>query len=146
MATFGPPVRSSEGRNDRPSAGATPRMLRKLPETRAALTTSGAPLPVRASCSAPPEVDAGFGVGAGGGAELVHVDGRCAAGQDDELLRVCVTQRAQQHGAHDGEECGVGADAERDGEHDGRGEAGTFGDHSRGEAKVLPQCAEKSSS
>ncbi len=118
-------------------------MLRKLAETRAALTTSGSPFPVRAICSAPPEEDASLGVGAGGGAELVHMDGGGAAGQDDELLRVSITQGTQQHRTQDGEEGGVGADAEGHREHDSGGKARTPRKHSGGEAKVLPQCAEK---
>jgi hypothetical protein len=65
--------------------------------------------------------------------------GVALACQDDELLRVCVSQRAQQNGSNDGEEGGVGADAERDREHDGCGEAGALGDHPCSEAKVLPQ-------
>jgi hypothetical protein len=84
-------------------------------------------------------VNAGLGVGAGGGAKLIHVDGRGAARQHNEFLRVRIPERAQQHGADDGEECRVGADAKRNREHDGRGKAGTPGDHPRGEAKVPPQ-------
>ena len=87
--------------------------------------------------------DAGLGVGAGGGAELVHMDGGGAAGQDNQFLRVSITQGAQQHGAQDGEERSVGADTERHREHDSGRKARTPGEHSGGEAKVLPQCAEK---
>src|SRR5437764_14470967 len=46
IATAGPPRESSSGRKPRPSSGVTPRMLRKLAETRAPFSASG---------SAPPE-------------------------------------------------------------------------------------------
>ena len=45
IAAAGPPCLSSSGRKLRPSTGSTPRIFRKLAETRPAFTTSGSPLP-----------------------------------------------------------------------------------------------------
>ena len=41
----------------------------------------------------------------------------------DEAIRVAIRQRAEEHGVHDAEDRGVGADAEREGEHRDGGEA-----------------------
>jgi hypothetical protein len=60
-------------------------------------------------------------------------------------LGIGVAEGAKQYGADDGEERGIGADAEGDGEYDGRSEAGAFGDHAGGEAKVLPECTHRNS-
>ena len=63
------------------------------------------------------------------GTENAHV---LAAGsvhrlpQVDQAVAVAVRQRLEQHAADDAEDRGVGADAEREGEHDDRGERRRF--------------------
>src|SRR6266566_1870747 len=50
-----------------------------------------------------------------------------------------IGQRPKKHGINHGENGGVRAHAESDGEHDNGGKAGVFAEHARTEAQVLPQ-------
>ena len=57
----------------------------------------------------------------------------------DQLLGVRDRQRLQQDGIHNGEDAGVGADAEGEREDDGRREAAILDQHARGELHILKQ-------
>ena len=76
--------------------------------------------------------------------EVEIVDGRLVlAGvfpvDGDELAGVRVRQRIQEHAVDDGEERGVGADAERQGEDGDDAKRRRLEEHAEGEAKVLKQ-------
>ena len=55
----------------------------------------------------------------------------------EQLLRMVVRQRLQQHGIDDAEDGSVRADAESEGEHGDGGEAGILAQHAQSEARVL---------
>ena len=57
----------------------------------------------------------------------------------DELSGVADRQRLQQHGVDDGEDGGVGADADGEGQDGGRREAAVLPQQAEGEAGVLEQ-------
>ena len=54
----------------------------------------------------------------------------------DQPVGVGIRQRAQQHGLDHGEERGVGADAEREREHDGGREAGLASEDAQGVSQI----------
>ncbi len=55
----------------------------------------------------------------------------------NEFSRIGIWERPQKHGVDDGEDGGVGADAEGEREHGDGGEAGGLAQHAEGEADVL---------
>ncbi len=59
--------------------------------------------------------------------------------ENHQLLLLSHRQCPQQHGIYKTENCGVGSDAEGQGEHGDSGEAGGFAQHARSEAQILPQ-------
>ena len=62
---------------------------------------------------------------------------RAAVEQHDQPIGIVIRQRPQQHAVDDGEDGGVGADAERERQHGDEREAGLPAQHARGVAKVL---------
>ena len=63
----------------------------------------------------------------------------------DEALPVLVGQRPQQHAADHAEDRGVGADAEREGQHGDEREAGALAERAEGEAEVVQQTGHEGS-
>jgi hypothetical protein len=55
----------------------------------------------------------------------------------DQLARILVRQRAEQHRVHYREDCGVAANAQRQRDNCGQGEARAFEQHTPGEAQVV---------
>jgi hypothetical protein len=60
----------------------------------------------------------------------------------NKAISTGIRQRAEQHGMDDAEDGGVGADAEREGAHDDRGEPRRSQERSRRESRVLTEVAE----
>ena len=54
----------------------------------------------------------------------------------DQPVLILVRERTQQHSLHDGEDGGVGADAQRQGQHDGQRQAPHPGERPRGVPKI----------
>ena len=59
-------------------------------------------------------------------------------GESDKPIRTGIRQRAEQHGMDDAEDGGVGADAEREGADDDRGEPRRAQERAHRELGVLP--------
>ena len=72
------------------------------------------------------------------GCSDVHAAG-VGIGQGDQLLRVFHRQHLQQHRVDKTEDCGIGADAERQGEHCHRGEAGALCEQAGSIDEILTQ-------
>ena len=68
---------------------------------------------------------------------MVQVAGGIVGGDYDYARRVGDSQRRQQGRAHQAEDGGVGADAQRQGEQGDRGESGVVGQNAQAEAQVV---------
>src|SRR5260370_42412598 len=71
--------------------------------------------------------------------DIHHVRERIVFLHDDELLRILVGKRTEQHPIDHTEYRGVCADAKGKSKDGDGGEAGIFAEHAGGEADVLPQ-------
>ena len=67
---------------------------------------------------------------------ILDADAGRALADVDEAILVAVDERPQQDAADDAEDGGVGADAERQGEDDGDGQALDPGERPQGEAEI----------
>ena len=63
-------------------------------------------------------------------------------GDPNKAIGTGIRQRSEQHGMDDAEDGGVGADAEREGAHDDRGEPRRAQERARRESRVLTEVAE----
>ena len=77
-------------------------------------------------------------------ADRPFVESRRVVVDGGELAGVGIGERVEQHAVDDGEERGVRADAEREGEHGGRREAGRLEQHANRVAQIVQQCAHAS--
>ena len=108
-----------------------------------AATRSGSPSPVRLTCPSPhaatsasvcraPAIVDDFA-----GRHPGLVERGPPAPDHHRAIRLGPRQRPQQHGVHDAEDRGVGADAERQRQHGDGGKAGVARERARAEAQVL---------
>ena len=144
ITTCQPAGVSSAGVKSRPSAGSTPSMRKKFADTRMPATV-GSPFaigsasrigsrPFREAAAAAAPVEEGRVTDVAGLAVRPPLADRCTSRSG-----VGIGQRSQQHGVHDAEDRGVGADAERQrDQRDGR-EARRADEQARGVAYVTQQ-------
>ena len=139
---------SSPAWKPRPSAGWTPSVSKKLALTRACMARSGSP-PAPTMLAMPPSHVARFSsvvvlaadvveIGGGVAIPLVGIVGN-ALQHHHQGLQVRQGDGLPQQGIADAEDGGGGADAERQGEHRGRGETRRFAQHARAVTNILPQ-------
>ena len=74
-----------------------------------------------------------------GNREAVDAALHVVSSNRNELIGIFIRQRKKQHGVNDGENRGVGADAQRKREDSDNGEAGILPQHARAETQILQQ-------
>ena len=140
-----PSARRRSASSSRPSTGRRPITSKYEPPTTPARTTRGSPRPtivksiVREVAERGQRLDARPQVAGSPGTEKLAFSTpmpRRALADVDQPVLVAVDERPQQHAAHDAEDGGVGADAERQRDDHRDGQSLDPGQRAEGEAKV----------